>query len=318
MYFLNMCSKIVLGNFTMNHVNSVEISENILEISNTAKITIPRQTIKEGYLDSHFSVGDKVEIWLGYNKNLILEFTGYIREIEASAPLIIHCDDDTFILRRTNFVESYSNASLSQILKDVLKDTGIVFECPEVQIGKYQIDNQNAFMVLQDLMKNFGLYSRLENGVLKIGLAFSYGQNVKPHKYIIGHNVKKSELKYQRKEDFKIRFNAIAHNPNGTKTKVTVGSTEQDASERTLNFIGPVTEQELRNRAINVMKKVVYDGYTGSITGFGIPCTRAGHSLNIKDKEELERDGTYLIEKLTIIYDESNGFERKNELTFRL
>jgi hypothetical protein len=170
-------------------------------------------------------------------------------------------------------------------------------------------------------MKNYGLYSSVYNGVLRVGLAYDYGENTQTHEYVIGKNVKKNELKYKRKEDFKVRFKAVATNPNGKKTTATVGAKEKDASERTLNFAGPMTKEELKQKAEAAMSKVVYDGYTGSITGFGVPQTRAGDALLIRDDLEPDnnyRDSKYLIEKVDISYNESSGFSRQNTLSYKI
>lgn len=321
--YKNMISRVTLGRVLLNNISNFEISENILEISNTAKITIPRhykQMNGKSVLDM-FRVGDKMKIEAGYyygdDVDLKTEFVGYVREIESDYPLVIHCDDEMYPLRQTNYVKSYRDANLKDILSDIIPGA-ISFECPNVHIGKYQIDNASAFAVLQDLMKNFGLYSRLQDGKMKIGLAYEFGDKTEEHTYTIGKDVKKNELKYKRKEDFKIRYKAIATNPNGSKTTVEVGNKEKDASERTLNFAGPLSENELRQRAIAVMAKTVYDGYTGSITGFGTPRTHAGDALNIRDKFEPEREGKYMIEKVDITYNETSGFSRQNTLSFKL
>lgn len=307
----------------LNNISNFEINENILEISNTAKITIPRhykQLNGKSVLEM-FKVGDKMKIEAGYyyrdDVDLETEFVGYIREIESDYPLVIHCDDETYPLRQNNYVKSYKDATLKDILSDIIPGY-ISFSCPDVRVGKYQIDNASAFAVLQDLMKNYGLYSRLQDGKMKVGLAYEFGDNTSEHTYTIGKDVKKNELKYKRKEDFKVRYKAIATNPNGTKTTVEVGNKEKDASERTLNFAGPLSENELRQRALAVMAKTVYDGYTGSITGFGTPRTHAGDALNIKDKFEPEREGKYMIEKVDVTYNESGGYSRQNTLSFKL
>jgi hypothetical protein len=326
--FMNMTTQLQLGNVLLKNLNKFEINENILEISNTAKITIPKNYVelKGKSILEQIKVGDRVILDVGYNEEYEREFTGFIREIESDIPLIIHCDDETYPLRQTNFIKSYKDANLKQILTDILQGQSIQFECPEVRIGKYQIDNASAFAVLQDLMKTYGLYSSLQDGKLKVGLAYDFGEKTKKHIYTLNAspdrpyqaNVKKNELKFKRKEDFKIRYKAIANNPNGTKTTVIVGSKEFDASERTLNFAGPMSEAELRQIALDVMKKTVYDGYTGDITGFGLPRTHAGDSLEIRDYLEPERAGVYLIEKVSITYNDSSGFLRKNTLSYKI
>jgi len=325
--FMNMTAEVQLGNVSLKNVNNFEIDENILEMSNTAKITIPRNygKLNGKAILEQFKPGDKVTIDSGYNSEFEREFTGYIREIESDIPLIIHCDDETYPLRQTNYIKSYKNASLKQILTDIIPSS-IKFECPDVNVGKYQIDNASAFAVLQDLMKHYGLYSRLQEGTLKVGLAYEFGENTTNHIYTINApsdklfqaNVKKNELKFKRKEDFKVRYKAISNNPNGKKTVVIVGNKEKDASERTLNFAGPMTEDQLRERANAVMAKVVYDGYTGDITGFGLPRTHAGDALTLRDSLEPERAGKYLIEKVNISYNESSGFSRKNTLSYKI
>jgi len=323
--YLNMAAQVTLGNVFLKNISEFEISESVLEMSNTAKITIPRNFAKlaDKPILEQFKVGDKMKIECGYyldksdTGTFVSEFTGYIQEIESDFPLVIHCEDESYVLRQTNFIKSYKAATLKQILSDIIP-AGITFECPDVNVGKYQIDKASAYTVLNDLVKNYGLYSRLNGSHLKVGLAYDFVGKSAVHQYDIHANVKKNELKYKRAIDFKMRFKAVATNPNGKKTTVTIGSTETDASERTLNFAGPMTETQLKEAAKGVMAKAVYDGYTGSITGFGTPRTHAGDALKLIDKLEPERAGTYLIEKVDITYNESEGFQRKNTLSYKI
>lgn len=325
--FMNMTAQVQLGNVSLKNINSFEVDENILEMSNTAKIIIPRNygKLNGKPILEQIKAGDKVVIESGYDSEFAREFTGYIREIESDVPLIIHCDDETYPLRQTNYIKSYKDATLKQVLTDIIPSS-IKFDCPDVKIGKYQIDNASAFAVLQDLMKHYGLYSRLLDGSLKVGLAYEFGEKTDTHIYTINApadnmylaNVKKNDLKFKRKEDFKVRYKAISNNPNGKKTTVIVGNKEKDASERTLNFAGPMTEAQLRERANAVMAKTVYDGYTGDITGFGLPRTHAGDALEIRDSLEPDRAGKYLIEKVNISYNDSSGFSRKNTLSYKI
>jgi phage protein D len=324
--FLNMNARVTLGNVRLNHVSQFEISESILEISNTAKLTIPK-----GYglnagkaILAQFKAGDRVTIEAGYNGDLQTEFTGYISEIDSDIPLVISCEGDLYPLRQTNYVKSYSaSATLKQILWEIIPAGTVSLDVgnADIRIGKYQIDNASAFAVLQDLLKDYGLYGSVYNGVLRVGPAYDYGENRQTHEYVIGKNVKKNELKYKRKEDFKVRFKAVASSSNGKKTSVTVGAKELDASERTLNFAGPMTEGELKQKAESALVKVRYDGYTGSITGFGTPRTHAGDALQIRDvleKDNEYRDGSYLIEKVAVLYNESSGFSRQNTLSYKI
>jgi phage protein D len=322
--FLNMNAQVTLGNVRLKNVSQFEISENILEMSNTAKITIPRNyaLLKDKPILEQFKVGDKVTIEAGYNGKLYTEFIGYVKEIDSDIPLVINCEDETFLLRRSNYIKSYRDAALGQILTDIVPADLLSFRCDDVHIGKYQIDNASGFAVLQDLMKNYGLYSSIQNGVLKVGLAYDFGADAIEHKYVIGKNVKKNELKYKRAEDTKVRVKVSAKNANGKYAPVViVGDKESEAAERGLNLPGPMQEYELRDIANGILKKIKFDGYTGSITGFGSPRTHAGDALSVIDELEPDRryrDGKYLIEKVDIAYNESSGFSRQNTLSYKI
>lgn len=319
--FLNMNARVTLGNVQLNNVSEFEITESIAEMSNVAKLVVPRNFAlrNDVALLQQFKVGDRVIIECGYNDVYHTEFVGYVSEIDSDIPLVIKCDD-MYMLRQNSFVLSYpAGTTLRQVLNDIVP-SDIIVEADDMIIGKYIIDNASTFAVLQDLVSNFGLFSRLNNGVLRVGLAYTYGNNTQRHIYKIGGNVKENNLKFRRAEDVKIRFNAVATNPNGSRTTVSVGAQGQNVSERTLNFVGPKSEDELRKQATAALAKVSFDGYQGNIVGFGIPRTRAGDSLTVIDRLEPDndyREGTYLIEAVTISYG-LGGFSRQNNLSYKI
>jgi hypothetical protein len=310
-------------------VSQFEISESILEISNTAKITIPKHyALKAGKaILEQFKVGGRVVVEAGYDGDLQTEFTGYISEIDSDIPLVISCED-MYKLRQNNFVKSYRDGTkLKQILNEIVPvgdESGIrEVACDDVTIGKYQIDNASTFAVLQDLKTGYGLYSRLNNGILKVGLAYDFGGNSVTHEYVIGKNIKKNELKYRRKEDFKKQVIASAYKEQAKKERfeVTVGAKEKDVSTTRLNYGVKMSKTELTKIANGVLSKIWYDGYSGSITGFGLPRTHAGDALSVKDELEPDnryRDSKYLIEKVDISYNESSGFSRQNALSYKI
>lgn len=333
MLYLNMTAKVRLGGIVLDHVSQFEISESIMEMSNTAKITIPKNYILKNQTEwsilDFISVGDEVTIEAGYYRDdftdVALEFTGFIREIESDIPLVIHCDDETYPLRQTNYVKSYKDATLRQVLTDIIPST-LTFECPDIQLGRFQIDNESSFQVLQRVKNDYGLYSRLQAGVLKVNLRdVVTGNQIKDvHTYVLnptntsGNLVKKNELRFKRKEDYKLHVKVSSTTPDGKKITVDVGNKDKGASLIRFSYPGKYTEAQLREIATGIYNARCYDGYTGSITGFGLPRTHAGDALVIDDQAEPDRAGKYLIEKVVITYDESSGFSRKNELSYKL
>lgn len=331
MLYLNMTAKATLGKVLLKNVSQFEISESIMEMSNTAKITIPKTYSKldQKTILEYFKVGDAVKIEAGYYRDdftdVALEFTGFIREIESDIPLVIHCDDETYPLRQTNYVKSYKDTTLKQVLTDILPKT-ITFECPDIKLGRFQIDNESSFQVLQRVKNDYGLYSRLQSGVLIVNLRdIINGSQIKEvHTYVLnpqntaGNLVKKNELKFKRKEDYKLHVKVSSMTPDGKKITVDVGNKDKGASLIQFTYPGKYTEAHLRKIATSIYNNRCYDGYTGTITGFGLPRTHAGDALVIDDQTEPDRAGKYLIEKVVITYDESSGFSRKNELSYKL
>lgn len=321
--FMNMGSQVALGNVQLYHITSFEITEGIDAMSNTAKVVIPRNyaALNGKFILDEITVGDKAIIKAGYDNELELEFTGYIREIESDYPLIIHLDDETYPLRQNNLIYSYKNATLKQVLTDIIPSE-ITFKCPSVNLGKFQIDNESSFQVLQRIKENYGLYSRLQNGKLTVNLRDVNTVDHDTHTYILNPGqkltnlVRKNDLKYQRKEDYKLKVTVTSIQSDGKKLKVSVGNNLKNASQINVSYPGSYTEAELKTIATSIYNKRCYDGYTGTITGFGVPRTHAGDALIIKDNEEPDRAGKYLIEKVLINYSASKGFSRKNTLSY--
>lgn len=331
MLYLNMTANATLGKVELRNVSQFEISESIMEMSNTAKITIPKDYSKldQKTILEYFKVGDKVTISAGYYRDdftdFANEFTGYIREIGTDIPLIIHCDDETYPLRQNNLIKSYKDTSLNQVLTDIIPKP-LSFECPDIKLGRFQIDNESSFQVLQRIKNDYGLYSRLLDGHLLVNLRdIVSGKDVKTtHTYVLnpmtsaGSLTKKNDLKFKRKEDYKLHVKVTSMTPDGKKKTIQVGNKDKGASLIQFTYPGKHTEADLRKIATSIYNNRCYDGYTGTITGFGIPRTHAGDALIIDDKADADRAGKYLIEKVVITYDDSNGYSRNNTLSYRL
>lgn len=326
--YLRPISFVTIGSLEFDAVNSVVIEESVKTLGDKCTIKLPRNYRKlngRNVLD-YLKTGQRVEVQLGYNGLLLPEFTGYVREIESSLPLTIHCDDEFYPLKQNSLNRVWEKVSLKDVLGFIAP--GYTIECPDVNLGKFQADNQSSFGVLKKLQEQYGFYSFVRENRLICQWAYDVRGFGQEHEYTFGSVnkpkkmpcVKANSLTYQRKEDSKVRIKAIANKDDGTKITVEMGYLDKDqqASVRTLNF-GDLTESELRTAAGKELQRLVYDGYTGDITGFGAPQTRAGDSLTIYDADEPDREGKYLIESVTVTYDVgSMVFERKNTLSFKL
>ena len=310
-------SRITVGSVIFNNVNKVTITESVKELGDKATVVLPRNYKKiagKGVLE-FIATGDAVTIELGYNGKYFQEFTGFIDQIESSEPLVLHVDDAFYPLKRNNHVHAWESITLRDLLTYIAPDYTI--DCPDVNLGAFQISNASSYRVLRELQKQYGFYSYIRNRVLTCQFAYDARGLGKEFTYEFGNNVKANSLKYHRKEDIEIRIKAIANQRNGKKLTYEVGSDEQNATVRTLNF-GAISKSELKQAADAWYDKLSFDGYSGSITGFAYPHTHAGDTLKVIDSREPDREGKYLIEKSIITYSLTEGYQRENTLSFRV
>ncbi|MDR0829643.1 MAG: hypothetical protein LBN95_05990 [Prevotellaceae bacterium] len=321
--YLNLNSRLTITDATIgkgvqfDHIAECEVRRSVVELGDTATITIPRRygKIKDRGIFEYFKVGDKIKLELGYNGELFTEFTGYLREIESGYPVRLQCDDELYPLRKNSWNKSWQSIKLKQLLNVIVP--GYKIECADVNLGKFQIDNASTIVVLQELKKQYGFSSFLKENTLYCQFTYDVRGVGDIKTYDFAKNVRKDKtsLKYRRKEDFKIQIKAISNNSNGKKTSVTVGSKEKEASVRTLNFKDK-TEKELRELALKQLDALVFDGFEGTISGFGYPRVQAGDTLKIVNEKEPERNGSYLVEGVTIKYGNAY-YERECKLSYK-
>lgn len=316
MYY-NLNAEVKIGSVTFKEVNSCEITRSVIELSDQATVVLPRNyknKIGQSVLKV-LKVGQEVTIHLGYNDQLNEEFKGYVREIESDIPIKIHIDDEMYQFKKNNLVKSWKKVTLQELLQFIGK--GMNIDCPQVNLGKFIIDNESSYKVFMRLKQNYGLFTYVKDDVLHCGFPYQMkDKSYVTHEYEFGRNVKQNKLKYRRKEDIKLKVIAIANKKDGKKIRVELGNSENDASVRTMNF-GDVDETELRTLANAELNKLCFDGYSGKIIGFGIPQTRAGDTLGIIDEKEKDREGKYLIESVKIRWG-NTWFERINKLSYRV
>ena len=300
MLYLNLCSRLTIEPQTgrkvvLDRISSAEISKTVEVLGDKATVVIPkRYGDGKDELTSYISTGDKVRLELGYNRDLKIEFEGYIREIESGFPMKLHLDDETFLMRSNSFVKSWKTVKLKEVLEYIAP--GYEIDCHDAELGKFQIDNQSTLTVLRALKEQYGFYSAIRGKKLVCKFKYEIVEAKQVHVYNFSRNVKKSSLKYKRKEDKKIRIRAV--------------------TVKTMSFTNK-TAKELRELALAEYKRVCFDGFEGSVTGFGVPLTNAGDTLKIVSPREPEREGRYLIESVTVRYGNAY-YERINRLSYRV
>lgn len=316
--YLDMVCRVEIGSVVINDVSGFRIEESVTQMGNNATIVLARQfqKLKGKSLLEYIKAGDQVKIYAGYDQNIEQEFAGYLLPPQDEMPLVLRCDDQFYPLKQNNWVESFRSISLKALLQKIV--TGYKVDCPDLELGRYHINNASTYRVLQAIKEDYGLFSRIIGDTLHVGLAYDWNiQNTKKH--ILHHqkNVKSTNLTWKTETDFKVRVEVNIGKVRGKRHVVKFGSSETHCSVKTLHYEG-ITEGEAMKIAQANYRKIVYNGFTGSITSFGIPRTHAGDSLHYKNDLQPEKEGTYLIDKLSIDYNEGNGYSRENHLAYKI
>lgn len=328
-FYLCMQAQVSVAGIRLDNVSSVEVKKSVKELTDTATVTIPATATLQGFMPikNFVKVGDEIAISLGYftedgtiepEDGIAVEFRGFVTEISADVPLVLSCDN-MYELRKSNITQNFKNTTLKKVLEQILP-AGYTFETYDVSLGNYVVENASAFDVLAEVQQKYGLFCRLDGNHLRVKMAYDYASPQTHSYYLNGSNcnVKKNELVYRSVEQRKLRIKAISKLANGSEISVWVGNKYKDASERTLHFFDITSESELKKIAEAELAKASYDGFDGTVSGFGTPRTNPGDVLNIVNPENERQNGSYMIEEVQINYSSSAGFERVNTLGFKL
>lgn len=305
--------------------NAIEVVRDIFTINSSAKINIPLSArLKHGGNTTEsvqtadvFNRGDKVEIRLGYDDDLRLEFEGYIKRLNFSKPLQIECEGCEFLLRSPMPTKTWAKTTLTEVLNYIIDGTGIELydEMPDISFDDFVIGaNLDRLQTLQQVKEKYGLTVYFEGNKLYAGLA--YTRNNGTVKYELGTNtLKDDQLKYRSADDVALKIKAVWIRPDNTKLEAEVG--DPSGSLRTLHFYNVSSVDELKRIATEEMQKYKYSGYEGKIITFAQPFALPAMKGEIVDKSYPERNGTYYITKTTVKAD-TGGVRRTVEFTIKL
>ena len=318
-------------------VSSVEISQSVSELGGKAKIVIPRNFRRvngKGVLD-YIAVGDKVSIRLGYDDRMNDEFSGYVSEIGDDTPITISCDSEMYRLKHAGKMsKNFKQPLLTDVLDFLFGGLGIKtdsrFSCAQTLDG-FLIKECTPYEALEKLRSDYGFYVRLKGDTSTCFWPYDFC-GFATHHYYFGSltedgkaklsaektmpNVVNDSLRFVRASDQDLYIEGISMQRNGTRLTVTAGDTTK--SKRTFHFDNDLSKSELQQQAADKLKTWKHDGYSGDITGFGYPFTMPGDSLTITDPDNKERQGTYLIDEVTVSYSPEGGYRRKNKLSYRI
>lgn len=289
-------------------IAACEIVRDSDALTTTCKLTLPRKVKWKGEASNPIKRGDKISVWLGYDDNLQLAFSGYVLRKGFKAPIEIFCEDEMFMLKQTPCVKkSYKNVDIQTLLKEQNLPYDIKV-LGEQNIGQYRANFETVAELLAHLKENnIRTFFRIEDNkpVLYCGVLFDHGNEMR-QVFATGVNIiSDSSLDEQKAEDVKIKLKVVSLQPdNKNKIKIEVG--DADGEKRTLHCYGK-TEAEAKAWGEQELERLKRDGLTGSFQTFGHVLLDVLDVIGIKI--DGERKGKYQVAKNTITYG-SSGFRQ--------
>jgi len=301
---LMMNAHIKFEGFELYSVESVRIESSWENLTDRAYLVLPRSLHFRSSIEEYFSVGDKIEIHLGYDGMYRKEFSGYISKISAESPITLECEDKMYELKKININKNYTKANLRKVIEDIIPKE-IKTEVADIELGGLICSRTTVAKVLQDLKEKFKIYSYFKDDVLVVGKI--YTDDNETVNYELEKNVVSNSLQFRKKEDLELKVIAKSYSSNGKVIEASFGDKGAPETETIFYNIGSIVE--LKKLAQMDYEKMKIEGYSGEITTFGIPFVRHGYKSNITSMIYPERNGVYWVDAVTTEFS-SNGFRR--------
>ena len=252
--------------FTFNFANEIEVNSSWKNLTDTAKIKLPKNVFikhpdgsKTSLKDTNkfingrqpnqqnaaFFRGDKIEIQASYiyinrnGKEILPDpdviFTGYITKVINKMPIELVCEDNMYALKQI-FLDkmSWAAADISDVITYILKDTNFSFTTggATMTLGNFRIENQTPAEVLEYLRKTFHIESFFRGDVLHCSPFVYYPDinNNPPHLLLFQKNIISDEMQYTRADDVKIGVKAYSISKQELSTQTFDGRMKNKAT----------------------------------------------------------------------------------------
>lgn len=308
MYLLNW--DIAIGAYKVKTLTEVKITTSVLNLSDTATITMPGQYLNTWRkIEDKVHVGDAVTIKLGYDNNLETEFTGYLKRISRdNNSLVLECEDALWLTNKMVADMEYKSISLKELLTGILAqvDPEMTVECDyDFTYEKMVVFKSTALDVLKKVHEDTKANIWFEGKTLKVQPVYQKPEGDKAVIYDTEVNVQSNELKWKDATDKKVMVEVKYVSPNGKLLKEEYGV---NGGEKITKYVGASSENDLKQAAENEYNLWNYSGYEGNLTGWLVPVVKAGGSVRLRDKERPE--GIYYVTGVEIEFGR-NGAKRK-------
>jgi hypothetical protein len=280
----------------LNKVTEIEFESTFKETTSRGSLIMPRNV---GYFNKHkvrdvFRKGDALTIYMGYDRKLIQEFTGYITEVAADIPITIKFEDEMFRIRQLPVNLSSPSITLEKLLKTIIPGYEVdVLE--QVELGSVRLSQTQVGPVLDKIKSEWGFYTYVVGKKVICGKYYADDTKDAPVYFHLEKNCVSTSLNYKRADDIRIKFFYSSTIGKGQKISVEVGDKDFDVEVKAaFNYIK--LKEELQKLAERDYRKAKVDRFDGSFTAFGIPSVRHGLKCVLDSSLYEDRTGHYFIE----------------------
>jgi hypothetical protein len=307
-----------------DYVSEIEIDTSVDHLTDTAKVTVPRNITFNGQDIREFvSRGDSITIALGYDGNLQTIFKGYVKtignnigksvragvkpkkslkkvRIAETNPLVIECENEAWKLKQMTVQPAhYPKLELSAWCNANLPYTVSI---PTIQLGEVIIKEACTMAdVLDYFMKNYPVNFFFKDGkfygILQSAMQLADG-SINTVNFAIGENVVSENLTYVLAEDLNVQIIAKAILKDNTKLEYKYPENVVGPCDiRTFLVPGATSMSDVQQYAKDKLGAYKVDKMEGDFTAFGVPHVRKGDIVHLKDDYDITKDDKNFISK---------------------
>lgn len=295
-------------------LSSTEIRKSIYSLVDTCELVLPVNChlldktdgtiIKDR--EQKIKYGDKVVVKLGYDDDINIVFEGFVVGVEKTIPLKVQCEGYSFLLRDKIIKKAYENATILNILTDVIGYESIDGYAVDAEIEDVFFNNVTSFKALQWLKEQLQCDVFFKGKTLYCVPSLKYLEQKEPIKLKLGWNtIKDNELQNDERAKL-VNVVMVEHSKNGLikKTKYTNDKYDTTMEVRIREGLPMWFVDDVREK---IQNRVDYRGYKGEITLFLTPFIDKGDIVQIEDERYPERGGKYYVYGVKTTYGENGG-----------
>lgn len=298
---------------TFDYVESVVVTTSTLNLTDTAKVSVPKKVRWKGEpLSDYIGIGDAISIKLGYvGYTLETVFKGYVSSISNDAPLLIECENEMWLLKQAKVkAKRYPKFNLKEFMKEVCPNVAV--ELPkELSLGEVIIKEETtAANVLDMLMREYPFKAFFRDGALYgVKMAMGTLPSAKTLTFSPSQNIVSDSLKYVKAEDVNIVIKAKSILHDNTKLEA---EAPQNGEGEIRTFYAPQckTQAVLQAFADGKLKELKVDKMTGNFTAFGIPHVRKGDIVKLKNEDKPEQNNKRFLAAAVTYTFNSGGYQQ--------